>query len=146
MSRIVSFRDLIVWQKSMQMVTEIYKICNKFPDSEKFGLSLQMKRSAVSIPSNIAEGYGRNSTNDYIRFLQIAISSLYEFQTQLEISKNLNYISENTFERINKNTVEIEKMLNSELSQSEKKQAMGIRTINQVCDYIESLAMVRAGA
>lgn len=72
-----SYRDLIVWQKSMNWVTLVYSLTTKFPENEKFGLSSQVKRSAVSIPSNIAEGYGRNYKKDYSRFLQIARGSLF---------------------------------------------------------------------
>jgi four helix bundle protein len=79
-----SYRDLIVWQKAMSLVVDVYKITEYFPDAEKFGLTSQIKRCSVSIPSNIAEGYGRNYTKDYIRFLQIARGSLFECQTQLE--------------------------------------------------------------
>lgn len=108
-----SYRDLIVWNKSMLLVTSIYTILMKFPDEEKFGLVSQIKRSSVSVPSNIAEGYGRNYTKDYSRFLQIARGSLYEMQTQIEISKNLNFISEKEVNEIFDLTLEVEKMLNS---------------------------------
>lgn len=108
-----SYRDLIVWNKSMFLVTSIYSILKKFPDEEKFGLVSQIKRSSVSVPSNIAEGYGRNSIKDYSRFLQIARGSLYEMQTQIEISKNLNFISEKEVNEIFNLTLEVEKMLNS---------------------------------
>ena len=84
----------------MALVTEIYKLSKSFPKDETYGLTAQMRRSAVSIPSNIAEGYGRKSTNEYIRFLYIASGSLYELQTQLEISLNLQYLSERDFERL----------------------------------------------
>ena len=70
-----SYRDLIVWQKSMNWVTLIYSLTAKFPENEKFGLSSQVKRSAVSVSSNIAEGYGRNYRKDYSRFLQITRGS-----------------------------------------------------------------------
>lgn len=108
-----SYRDLIVWQKSLTLVTEIYKLTHKFPDDEKFGLSSQIKRSAISIPSNIAEGYGRNYRKDYIRFLQISRGSLFECQTQLEIAINLNFINIENVKEVNDLTFEIEKMLNS---------------------------------
>lgn len=108
-----SYRDLIVWNKSMSLVTLIYTILKKFLDEEKFGLVSQIKRSSVSVPSNIAEGYGRNYTKDYSRFLQIARGSLYEMQTQIEISKNLNFISEKEVKEIFDLTLEVEKMLNS---------------------------------
>ena len=83
---IKSYRDLFVWQKAMELVTAVYAIPKVFPKEEQYGLTAQIRRSAVSVPSNIAEGYGRNSTLDYTRFLQIARGSLYELQTQLEIA------------------------------------------------------------
>jgi four helix bundle protein len=70
-----TYRDLVVWQKSMSLVTQIYQITKTFPKEETYGLISQMRRCAVSIPSNIAEGYGRRSTNDYLRFLQIATNT-----------------------------------------------------------------------
>ena len=108
-----SYRDLIVWQKSMKLVTQIYLITKGFPKEELYGLTPQIRRSCVSIPSNIAEGYGRNSTNDYVRFLQIASGSLYELQTQLEICLNLDYLSKQRFEEIYEQSREIERMLSS---------------------------------
>jgi len=108
-----NYRDLFVWQKSMALVTEVYSITRLFPKEELYGLASQIRRSAVSIPSNIAEGYGRYSTNDYTRFLQIAIGSLYELQTQLEICLNLGYLSKDTFEKIYEQSREIERMLSS---------------------------------
>lgn len=108
-----SYRDLIVWQKSMLLVTAIYKITANLPEDEKFGLSSQIKRSAVSIPSNIAEGYGRNYKKDYARFLQISRGSLYECQTQLEIAATLNFIANKDLKEINDLSLEVEKMLNS---------------------------------
>ena len=107
------YRDLIVWQKSMHFVTEIYRCTKAYPQEEVFGLTSQSRRSAVSIPSNIAEGYGRRSTNDYLRFLQIAMASVYEIQTQLEISRNLEYLSANSFEEVYELSREIERMLSA---------------------------------
>lgn len=108
-----TFRELIVWQKSMSYVTEIYKISKSFPKEELFGLTSQMRRSAISVPSNISEGYGRQGLNDYIRFLNIAIASLFEPQTQVEISYNLEYISKVTFTELFELSREIERMLSS---------------------------------
>ena len=108
-----NFRDLIVWRKAMQLVTDIYFITRKFPEYEIYGLTSQLRRCAVSLPSNIAEGYGRKSTNDYIRFLKIARGSLFEIQTQLEISLNLEYITKKTYNHIDEQSKEIERMLNS---------------------------------
>ncbi|MBQ0788273.1 MAG: four helix bundle protein [Oceanihabitans sp.] len=107
-----SYRDLIVWQKSVNMVTLVYKLLNDFPNDEKFGLASQIKRSSVSISSNIAEGYGRNYTKDYARFLQISRGSLFEMQTQLQIAVNLNFIIEDDLKEIKSLSMEIEKMLN----------------------------------
>lgn len=108
-----SYRDLIVWQKSMHWVTLVYSLTSKIPESEKFGLISQIRRSSVSIPSNIAEGYGRNYKKDYSRFLQISRGSLFECQTQIEIALNLGFISSEDCEEINEFSTEIEKMLNS---------------------------------
>ncbi len=107
-----SYRDLIVWQKSVHMVTHLYQLLSKFPDEEKYGLTSQIKRSSVSISSNIAEGYGRNYTKDYARFLQMARGSLFEMQTQLQIAVNLDFIQEKDLEEIISLSIEIEKMLN----------------------------------
>jgi len=108
-----SYRDLMVWQKSMQLVTRVYLITKSLPKEELYGLVPQIRKSCVSIPSNIAEGYGRNSTSDYLRFLQIASGSLYELQTQLEICFNLGYLSKQNFEEIYEQSREIERMLGS---------------------------------
>ncbi len=97
----------------MVLVTEIYSITGTFPVSEIYGLTSQLRRSAVSIPSNIAEGYGRNSTNDYKRFLQIAVGSLYELQTQIEIAFNLKYLEDQKRIEIIDLSIEIDKMLYS---------------------------------
>jgi len=108
-----TYRDLIVWQKSMVFVTQVYQVTKKFPKEESYGLISQIRHCAVSIPSNIAEGYGRQSTNDYVRFLKISIGSLYETQTQLEIALNLEYLSSDEFKRIYELSGEIERMLSS---------------------------------
>ena len=87
-----SFRDLIVWQKSMELVTEIYRVTKQLPREEQFGLISQLNRAAVSVPSNIAEGYGRNNRNDFVRFLRIANGSKCEIETQLLICVKLGYL------------------------------------------------------
>jgi four helix bundle protein len=79
MQRINSYRDLIVWQKSILLTKEIYSVCSFFPEDERYGIVSQMKRSALSIPSNIAEGYGRNTKKDFQRFLSIALGSALGF-------------------------------------------------------------------
>ncbi len=108
-----TFRDLLVWQKSMTLVTEIYLLTNFFPKDEVYGLTSQIRRSAISIPSNISEGYGREGNKDYLKFLNIAISSLFEIQTQLEIAYNLKYLNEIQFNKIYEDSKEIERMLSS---------------------------------
>ena len=108
-----TYRDLQVWQKSMALVTEVYKITKGFPKDETYGLTSQMRRCAVSIPSNMAEGYGRNSTNEYIHFLRISMGSLYELQTQIEISMNLRYLNNDEFNSLYETSREIERMLSS---------------------------------
>jgi len=122
MSGIKTFRDLIVWQKSMPLVTELYRLSTAFPKEEVYGLTSQMRRCAVSIPSNIAEGFGRQSTSDYIRFLNIASGSLYELQTQIEISHNLGYVGKDVFDAIYEDTREIERMLSSLIRKLKAKQ------------------------
>jgi len=88
-----SHKDLLVYQKSLDLVTNIYSITDCFPKEEQFGLTNQLRRASVSVPSNIAEGAGRKSKKEFIHFLYIALGSLNEIETQLEISKRLNYIS-----------------------------------------------------
>jgi len=113
MSGVRSYRDLIVWQKSIAMVTEIYRATKLFPKEELYGLTSQIRRSAVSIPSNIAEGQGRGSKADFGRFLRIATGSLYELQTQLQIANNLGFLNNVTHPKLDEASREIERMLNS---------------------------------
>ena len=87
-------KDLIVYQKSLDLVEVIYRITKSFPTEEKFGLTSQLRRSSVSLPSNIAEGAGRKGTKEFIHFLYIALGSLNEMETQMEISLRLGYITD----------------------------------------------------
>ncbi|MFM8587672.1 MAG: four helix bundle protein [Bacteroidota bacterium] len=107
------FQKLIVWQKGILLTKKIYLITKRFPREEIFGLTDQLKRSSVSIPSNISEGYGRNSRSDYKRFLSIALGSVYELQSQLVISKELCFISESDFTELISLSIEIDRMLYS---------------------------------
>jgi len=95
--KIQSYKDLIVWQRSIQLVEEIYNLTKNFPKCEEFALSSQMKRAAISIPSNIAEGYRRKNLKEYLQFLHISIASASELETQLIIShkiySNINYLA-----------------------------------------------------
>jgi four helix bundle protein len=90
---IKSFTDLIAWQEGHKLLLYIYKLTKNFPDDEKFGLTSQIKRSAVSISSNIAEGFGRNSRKDKLQFYAISKGSLYEAESQLRIALDLNYVT-----------------------------------------------------
>ena len=108
-----TYTELFVWQKSMEIVTVIYRETRNFPKEEVYGLTSQIRRCAVSIPSNIAEGFGRKSQQDFIRFLKISMGSLFELQTQLRIARNLEYIEESKFNTVFEETREIERMLSA---------------------------------
>ncbi len=105
------FRDLIIWQDSIKLVKDVYNLVQNFPKEEIFGISSQMKRSAVSIPSNIAEGKGRQTKKEFVNYLHISLGSLYELKTQLIIAKELDFIKD--FDGIEKNINRLEKMINS---------------------------------
>ena len=111
-----SYRELIVWQKSMKLVTIVYLQSTDFPAQEMYGLTNQVRRSVVWIPTNISEGFGRNHSKEYVRFLEISRGSLYELQTQLEIAFNLEFLTLDNFEQLAQMSLEIEKMLNSLIS------------------------------
>lgn len=104
-------KDLKVWQKAIVFVIKLYRITDEFPNSEKFGLISQMRRAAVSIPSNIAEGYGRRTNKELVRFLDIAKGSIYELDTQIEISMQLGYIKEGNYNNLSSLLDEISRML-----------------------------------
>ncbi|WP_298221795.1 four helix bundle protein [Flavobacterium sp.] len=106
-----NYRNLLVWQKAMSLTTIIYQSTNQFPKEEIFGLTSQIRRASISIPSNIAEGYGRDSNKEYLRFLNFSISSLFELQTQLEIAKNITYLKETEFNNLYEDSRELERML-----------------------------------
>ncbi len=112
MSNIKSHKDLIVWQKSILLVKEIFILTDSFPQSEKFGITNQMRRAAVSIPSNIAEGYGRKSTKSFNQFCSIAYGSALELETQMIISKELELGTNNSFTLSEDLLLEVLKMLN----------------------------------
>ncbi len=107
------YRDLLVWQKSMELVKQVYALTKLLPNEEVFGLSNQIRRAVVSIPSNIAEGYGRHSRNDYLRFLNIARGSKNEVETQLEICLMLDYLKPEPLSAAQSLCTEVGKMLNS---------------------------------
>ena len=107
------FRNLVVWQKSMDLVKQVYALMRLLPKEEIFALSNQIRRAVVSIPSNIAEGYGRHSRNDYLRFLNIARGSKNEVETQLQICLMLDYLKPEDIAETQAICTEVGKMLNS---------------------------------
>ncbi|WP_445956270.1 four helix bundle protein [Yeosuana sp.] len=102
------FKELEIWKRSRLFCAEIYSLTSKFPDSEKFGLTNQLRRASVSIPSNIAEGSSRKSNKDFSRFLEITLGSCYEIETQLLIAFDLNFISN---EELNKLSTDLESII-----------------------------------
>ena len=123
-----SYRDLIVWQKSISLVKDVYLLSKSLPKEELYGLTCQVRRSAVSIPSNIAEGHGRGTTKSYVFFLRNAFGSLYELQTQLVIAGELGYVNDERMRATLGLTDEIEKMLSVLIKKLESKiNSRGIR-------------------
>ncbi len=102
--------DLKIWQKAMLVTQQVYQLSASFPKEEKFGLTSQIRRCAVSVPSNISEGAGRNTKGEFSQFLGIANGSLYELQTQLLLASNLKIVSKEETEEIIKNVIEIQRM------------------------------------
>jgi four helix bundle protein len=107
-----SYTDLDVWKKSRELVKDIYVLTKTFPKDELFGLSSQIKRSAVSVPSNIAEGHGRNYTKDTLQFLYISRGSLYELETQLYLCFDLEFITKSDFDKNLEIITQCKQMLN----------------------------------
>ena len=109
-----SYQDLEVWKKTMELVTDIYKITQSFPKEELYGMTNQLRLASVSVPANIAEGWGRGTTKGYIQFLRIARGSLLEVETLMTISQNLGYVNaQDLQEQILQKIIEISKMINS---------------------------------
>lgn len=104
-------RRLEVWKRSVDLVTEVYRWTEGFPERERYGLANQMRRAAVSIPSNIAEGAAHNSRKNFIHFLRIAQASLSELDTQLEISHRLSYLDNSVLSKLDAEMVQVDKML-----------------------------------
>lgn len=107
------FRQLKVWQKAMDLTIEVYKLVKLLPREELYSLSDQMRRAVVSIPSNIAEGQGRQTDREYVRFLSVARGSLWELLTQIEICERLNYLAKDKTTKVRTLIIEISKMLNA---------------------------------
>jgi four helix bundle protein len=106
-----NFKELIVWKKSRGFVKDIYELTQKFPADEKFGLTQQIRRAAISIPSNIAEGSGRETNKDFLHFVDIANGSAFEVETQLYLALDLEYISQSEFEKIMTKLLDVEKLI-----------------------------------
>ena len=113
-----NYQDLIVWQKSIELTLKIYEFSKNFPKEERYSLSDQMHRAAISIPSNIAEGHARHSDKSFHHFLSIAYGSTAELETQLFIANKLNYISNNDYNNISILLTEIRKMILSSLKKN----------------------------
>lgn len=120
MKEIKTYKDLLIWQKGIEIVKEVYQLCKEIPNDELYGLQSQIKRSSISIPSNIAEGWGRNYTKNYIQFLKHARGSLLELETQIIISRELNFISTISFNKIQELITEESKMLNAYIKSIDK--------------------------
>ncbi|MEK7084266.1 MAG: four helix bundle protein [Patescibacteria group bacterium] len=123
---IQSYKDLIVWQKSMDLVVAVYELSEQYPKTEMYGLTSQTRRSAVSIPSNIAEGNMRGTRKDYCHFLLNAYASGGELETQIELAKRLPMTKHLNFEKVDNLLVEILKMLNT-LIRKMRDQGLGAR-------------------
>ena len=106
-----SYKDLIVWQKAVLLVTDIYSTTKQFPADERYGIVSQLNRAAVSVPANIAEGWGRKSSKNYLQFLRTSRGSLMEIETLLVISKNLNFLSSANYVQLSEKVEEVGKIL-----------------------------------
>ena len=106
-----AYRKLLVYQKALQWLLDVYRLCRIFPDYERFALTSQIRRAAVSVTSNIAEGMSRSSDREVVHFLEISYGSLMEVQSQLEVAQLLNYISKDSLDDVDPKTEEIAKML-----------------------------------
>jgi len=116
-----NFKELKVWQKAYQLCLDLYSITKIFPNEEKYGLSSQMRRASISIPANIAEGYGRRTIPDYVRCLYIAYGSTCELETQILLSADLNYLNEADQNILLEKTKEVERMLMALIKSLENK-------------------------
>lgn len=120
MSKIQSYKDLLIWQKGIEITEKVYLLTKSFPSEEIYSLTNQIKRATVSIPSNIAEGFGRNSTKSYVNFLKISRGSLYELETQLIIAEKQNFVSDlDLLQSIHDLISEEGKMINSYINKIE---------------------------
>lgn len=121
--KIISYKELVVWQKSMNLVERVYLLTKVFPKEELFVLTSQLRRAAISIPSNIAEGYGRRSYKEYLQFYSISYGSALEVETQLIISLRLGYLSDKEFNQIIELLNEVIRMLYTMVFKRKEKKA-----------------------
>ena len=138
MGQLNSYRDLDVWKQSRLLVKSIYNLTKKFPKEEQFGLTNQLRRASISIPSNIAEGCGRNYSKDSIQFFFVARGSLYEIETQLILSSDLDFISEEEFKNIEEQVTKCKKILNGFInyyqSKMESNKSTMIHEVPEECE------------
>jgi len=106
-----NYKELKVWQKTRLLVKEIYLLTEKFPSNEKYSLASQMQRAAISVPANIAEGAGRSTNKDFLRFLDIALGSAFELETEIILAFDIGYIDEECFNKVCEQVQEIQKMI-----------------------------------
>jgi four helix bundle protein len=106
-----NFKKLSIWIKSVDFVTDIYKVTNTFPSHERFGLISQLQRAAVSVPTNISEGSAKSSNKDFARFLEISLGSTFELETELIVSLNLTYIDNEQYKYLEAKLTELQKMI-----------------------------------
>jgi four helix bundle protein len=123
---VTNYKELEVWKRSVALTTELYKLTSRFPDTERYGLTSQIRRAVTSIPANIAEGWGRGSTGEYVQFLTVARGSPMEVETHLIVACNLHLLSALAFAQLSKEIEEIGKMLNA-LIGALKSRKTGIR-------------------
>ena len=119
--KVGDFKDLIVWQRAKELVLLTYKITSKFPKEEQFGLVSQMRRAAVSILSNITEGYARRHTGEFLQFLYISLGSAAEYESQLIVSNELDFLIKSDYDLSNSKLKEVQRMLNSLINSLRKK-------------------------
>ena len=120
MSSVKSYKNLLIWQKGLEIVSNVYKLVEDFPKDELYALTSQIKRASISIPSNIAEGYGRSSTQSYISFINISRGSLFELETQLIIANELKFVkNQDLYNTIIEQILEESKMINSFINKLE---------------------------
>ena len=116
-----NYKDLKVWQRSYELCLEIYRVTKGFPKEERYGLTSQIRRAAASVPSNIAEGYGRKTTPEYIKFLYVAYGSNCELETQILLSGDLGYIETDKLKKLQSEIGEVERMLKALIKSLENK-------------------------